>query len=213
LSNAGERIELRRPDNPQAPQQPDAGYVPYLVLDAVEYGDRWPWSPEADGEGASLQRRAPHLYGNEPLNWWAALPTAGRPNFEPTEVDWDQDGLPDAWEEVFGLDPENPMDAYRDQDADGQGNLAEYLAGTDPLDPQDVLQLWFHLDGQTQQVRFLAKAGRSYSLEYCEDLNWGVWLKAADVWPSAVEQEVVIEIEELPAGVQTLYRLVMPAQP
>ena len=37
LSNAGERIELLRPDHPQGAGQPDAGYVPYLLADAVEY--------------------------------------------------------------------------------------------------------------------------------------------------------------------------------
>ncbi len=51
-------------------------------------------------------------------------------------VDTDGDGLPDSWEEFFGL---NPLvnDADDDTDGDGQSNFEEYLKGTNPDDLSD----------------------------------------------------------------------------
>lgn len=80
LDNAGETIELWRPDTPQAPPHPDAGFVPYILVERISYSDAPPWPVEADGLGASLQRIVPENYGNDPVNWRAALPTAGRIN-------------------------------------------------------------------------------------------------------------------------------------
>lgn len=50
-------------------------------------------------------------------------------------VDEDGDGLPDWWEEKYGLDPEDPSDATLDPDGDGLPNLAEFRAGTNPHSP------------------------------------------------------------------------------
>jgi hypothetical protein len=84
LDNGGETITLVRPDTPQAAGQPDAGFVPYVVADRVEYGDQAPWPVGAvDGGGLSLQRKSKTLYGNEPLNWVAANPTPGANNGTP----------------------------------------------------------------------------------------------------------------------------------
>ncbi len=80
LDNAGEAVELLRPDVPQAPPHPDAGFVPYLRVDRVVYGPAAPWPTVANGGGASLQRIAAASYGNDPVNWKAEAPTAGRAN-------------------------------------------------------------------------------------------------------------------------------------
>jgi hypothetical protein len=80
LSNSGERIALLKPDTPQLPAGPQPGLVPYVLVDQVEYQDRDPWPREADGRGASLQRRNPAEYGNDPVNWFAAAPSPGQSN-------------------------------------------------------------------------------------------------------------------------------------
>ncbi len=49
-------------------------------------------------------------------------------------ADSDADGLPDAWEIEFGLDPQNANDAFTDLDNDGLTNLEEFAAQTDPND-------------------------------------------------------------------------------
>ncbi|HXG47009.1 MAG TPA: lamin tail domain-containing protein [Methylomirabilota bacterium] len=80
LRNSRGDVELKRPDTPQAPGRPDAGLVPYLLVDRVNYTDDPPWPTNADGRGMSLQRLVPSSYGNEPLNWTADMPTPGRAN-------------------------------------------------------------------------------------------------------------------------------------
>ncbi len=80
LDNAGEAIELSKPDAPQAPPHPDAGLVPMILVDRVVYSPTNPWPTSADGGGASLQRVAASLYGNEVLNWIAQAPNAGAAN-------------------------------------------------------------------------------------------------------------------------------------
>lgn len=47
--------------------------------------------------------------------------------------DSDRDGMPDAWEIRYGLDPHNPADAAKDKDGDGYTNLEEYINGTSPI--------------------------------------------------------------------------------
>lgn len=48
------------------------------------------------------------------------------------DLDDDNDGMPDAWEEQYELDPLDPNDANRDYDADGVSNVREYELGTNP---------------------------------------------------------------------------------
>jgi len=74
LQDSGENLRLQRPD------EPDTNGVPYIVTDAVRYNDKLPWPPGADGDGPSLQRRAPAAYGNEPTNWFASGITPGGAN-------------------------------------------------------------------------------------------------------------------------------------
>jgi hypothetical protein len=46
--------------------------------------------------------------------------------------DADGDGLPDAWEIQYSLDPNSALDAAQDPDIDGFTNLQEYRNGTNP---------------------------------------------------------------------------------
>ena len=72
LNNSGDAIRLNKPDAPTA-----QGTVPYILVDEVNYSSTAPWPTGADGTGASLQRLALGQYGDDPINWKAAVPTAG----------------------------------------------------------------------------------------------------------------------------------------
>jgi hypothetical protein len=57
------------------------------------------------------------------------------PGAPPAQNDSDGDGMPDDWENQYGLNPMDPMDAAMDFDGDGLANLGEYENGTDPFNP------------------------------------------------------------------------------
>jgi hypothetical protein len=76
LSDAGERVELQRPD--QSPDgQPDV--IPHLTDDEIIYDNLAPWPALIVGQ--SLQRRAPVFYGSQETSWTASNATPGTVDF------------------------------------------------------------------------------------------------------------------------------------
>ena len=67
-------------------------------------------------------------------NYYTIPGTSRATDVRPFQLDRDKDGMPDWWEELYGL---NPLvnDANLDPDHDGYTNLQEYTAGTDPQVP------------------------------------------------------------------------------
>src|SRR5439155_16278658 len=125
LDNNGESIELYKPDPPQT-LPPDAGFVPFVLVDKVRYNNREPWPALADGLGPALQRRVPANFGNTPANWF---------------TDFDADGIADDWEVAHLLSPFYAGDADLDVDGDGLSNREEYLSGSDPRSAEALLQI------------------------------------------------------------------------
>jgi len=82
------------------------------------------------------------------------------------QTDTDNDGLPDSWERLYGLDPLDSTGvngANGDPDGDGFTNMQEYLAGTDPKDPTSYL----HIDSLSnggQVVTWRSVPGRNYQV-------------------------------------------------
>jgi len=50
-------------------------------------------------------------------------------------LDTDEDGIPDQVELAWGLNPQDPADAFADLDGDAFSNLEEFRGQTDPKDP------------------------------------------------------------------------------
>ena len=57
-------------------------------------------------------------------------------------VDSDKDGMPDQWEEKYGLNPNDASDANGDLSGDGYTNIEKYINGIDPTVKVD----WTNLD-------------------------------------------------------------------
>lgn len=217
LENCGEQIRLLKPNPPEMPPSPDAGFVPYVLVDRVEYSNTAPWPEGADGTGHSLQRRFSASYGDDPLNWQTPAPTPWQDNPGGVILDSDGDGLPDDWESAHGLNPyvgTGDDGASGDPDGDGLTNLQEYLSGTHPRDAASFLKIdSICLDTTCILVRFTAVAGKSYTVLYRDAMASGPWSRLTDV--PAQTGAAVVEIPDAGAGAAgaRFYRLVTPQLP
>jgi hypothetical protein len=204
LDNGGESVELYKPDVPQTSPDPDAGFVPYILVDRVKYSDTLPWPVAADGGGASLQRISPDEYGNDPANWMAASPTPG-----PGQSDTDGDGMPDSWEQQYFGSP-TAANPNADADDDGLTNLNEYLAGTDPQDPNSSLRLRISKPGNVL-LEFTAASNKSYTIEYRDGFETGPWTRLQDFAPTPGGGPM--QATDSPGGGPRFYRLRTPESP
>jgi hypothetical protein len=212
LNNNGDSLELYKPDPPQLPGRPDAGFVPYTRVDKVNYTDQAPWPSTADGTGFSLQRRNPRTFGNEPLNWDGANPTAGAGNSAEL-LDTDGDGMTDIWEDANQFNKNNAADATQDADSDTMINRDEFFAGTNPRSATSRL----HIKGVTVPrgeelpltITFVAAANRSYEVQYRDGLDINDdWEKLIDVPSDTFERDVTIDDPEALLKVDRYYRII-----
>lgn len=130
--------------------------------------------------------------------------------------DFDQDGLPDAYEQTLGFNTNNAADAWLDFDGDGVNNRDEYFAGTMVTDSnnfQVIESLNIHRSSSVMvdaTLSFSARSNKTYTVQYTDNPGAG-WLKLDDcvAWPS---NHVRTVIDPNPVALRT-YRVVTPRQP
>ncbi len=103
------------------------------VLDHVlENSGAMPWNRDAADQrivAEVLARQGDIIDHPSEVGGWPVMQGGSVPN------DSDEDGMPDSWELLAGLNPNNPSDRNGDFDSDGYTNLEEYLnelAGDQP---------------------------------------------------------------------------------
>jgi len=106
LTDAGATLPRRDPL--------DARVVEEVRTGTARFGETY----EGGGKGIIDSQKA--------VGGWPELRSTAAP------PDSDKDGMPDAWERQFGLDPQAASDNAQDQDKDGYTNLEEYLNNSDP---------------------------------------------------------------------------------
>jgi hypothetical protein len=168
LDNTHGRLRLFKPM--ETPLQVESATPAGVLVDQVTYDIQplWPALPP----GRSLARRSAHAFGDDPANWMPAFPSPG-------DADSDGDGLPDAWELAYGLDPYSAggdQGYAGDPDGDQATNWQEYLAQTAPWEGPVYLGIE-KLSGSEPSVRLSLSQlpNRGVSLLYSEVQNPGSW--------------------------------------
>ncbi|MHC5112596.1 MAG: lamin tail domain-containing protein, partial [Planctomycetota bacterium] len=163
LSDNGELVELQRADLPEAPAPLPVAHV---SEDFVIYDNLAPWPTGASGNGSSLHRKAPSLFGNVATSWVAATPSPGTAVFGDLPGDFNDDGSVDADDIniLFGAISEGNMASQYDLNNSGTVDqadvefLVENIIGTfmgdanldgkvDAMDLNQVGINWQRMDG------------------------------------------------------------------
>ena len=109
-------------------------------------------------------------------------------------IDADKDGMPDAWELKYGLNPNDPADAKADPDGDTFSNLEEFTSKSDPKNPDshpdflDYLTLASEL--RTDKLPFWFKMATPIRNGF--RLTFAVTAKGCRPTASAIEGEEVV---------------------
>jgi len=129
-------------------------------------------------------------------------------------LDSDLDGLPDQWEALYGLNPEDSRDAASDADNDGASALQEFLRDTDPT-KSDLAQQFldfespsFLVTGQSTSIALIYNTSDdnpsvdrlAFQLFYQSDALGGDLLEDMQVFAEsalASGEEVFADVDDL----------------
>ena len=167
---------------------PSAGSWTYLTV-PVDYSAGWTKGPDSSEEqflrdmnsidcvGVYVRRHADVRAQNYGADDFIMQGHTAEQVVDPP-ADTDNDGLPDEWESLHGLNPDDPMDSGLDSDGDGMCNFAEYLAGTDPNDDDSQFEVEIGIATQVKEMRGIMLKWRSvtnrlYSILRADNLTGG----------------------------------------
>ena len=151
-------------------------------------------------------------------NYSVVVTNAGRPaGFTSVNAsvailpDTDGDGIPDAWETLYGLLPGSAADRDLDADGDGMSNWAEYIAGTNPTNNLSYLKVDATVLGGGATVSFGAISNRTYTVQFTDAVGGGSWNNLADVLARSTNR--VETISDPLFTTSRYYRITTPQQP
>ncbi|MDD2237016.1 MAG: hypothetical protein PHG65_07405, partial [Kiritimatiellae bacterium] len=96
---------------------------------------------------------------------------ARRQAYAVDDDDSNDDGIPDSWEQQWGI-PVGDLSATDDDDSDGLSNMEEYIANTNPRDISEFPALSITPDiSELVALRFDSKSNRNYYVWYADSLQ------------------------------------------
>jgi hypothetical protein len=139
-------------------------------------------------------------------------------------ADRDEDGLPDLYETLWGLNVDDPADAGMDADGDGVLTRDEYLSGTNPRETESRLRidsLSWSVGGKAR-LQFAASSNKTYRVEYRDEFTSGekvetpgtnAWQILTAVPARRTNGPIVLTDPIPPSAPHRFYRLVTPYLP
>ncbi|MAD26396.1 MAG: hypothetical protein CMO44_19730, partial [Verrucomicrobiales bacterium] len=127
--------------------------------------------------------------------------------------DTDDDGLPNLWETLYGLNPNDFSDANLDNDNDGHNNLEEFIAGTNPNDKFSILFLDFISHDKKMLLSFEAQPNRTYILWNAIDVAGKNWVEVKQFESTSEIRKIYYDIPSKHLNSSKgYYRLTIPAK-